>query len=329
MNQLVSFLTSREILVVYVISAITCILCLSIYFVEKQKNKRRLRYNTRELNRLVLEDEEEKLEKEPLQDEEPVMIEANIEERNEIETIPPVEVIEEVAPEEELQYTSIEPDQKTAKLELKKMKEELERLKEEQEETTPISEVEVVETPTEIEVLEESAPETLNIPLTHYEEEQEEAAIISVDELIKKSKELYDNNELSQYRDEGTEPISLQELVEKKVVKDEEWYDEPFIIENVVAEEEALEQEEKVVHQEALVLDDFNTLRVEEEKETPKFKSSPIISPIYGIERPVNEVSPAEMELENTANYDKLDEEIRKTNEFLMTLRELQKKLDN
>ena len=35
------------------------------------------------------------------------------------------------------------------------------------------------------------------------------------------------------------------------------------------------------------------------------------------------------MELENTANYDNLDEEIRKTNEFLMTLRELQKKLDN
>ena len=35
-----------------------------------------------------------------------------------------------------------------------------------------------------------------------------------------------------------------------------------------------------------------------------------------------------ELELENTANYEKLDEEIRKTNEFLATLKELQKKLD-
>ena len=36
----------------------------------------------------------------------------------------------------------------------------------------------------------------------------------------------------------------------------------------------------------------------------------------------------SDIELENTANFEKLDEEIRKTNEFLMTLKELQKKLD-
>ena len=85
------------------------------------------------------------------------------------------------------------------------------------------------------------------------------------------------------------------------------------------------------VKQEKLVLDDFNTVKVNEVKEevTPKFKNSPIISPIFGIEKQIEEMSPTEMELENTANYDKLDEEIRKTNEFLMTLRELQKKLDN
>ena len=58
------------------------------------------------------------------------------------------------------------------------------------------------------------------------------------------------------------------------------------------------------------------------------FKSSPIISPIYGIEKKDTNMSPTEIELENTANYDKLDEEIKKTNEVLMTLRELQKKLD-
>ena len=52
------------------------------------------------------------------------------------------------------------------------------------------------------------------------------------------------------------------------------------------------------------------------------FKSSRVISPVYGMKKST------ELELENTANYEKLDEEIRKTNEFLATLKELQKKLD-
>ena len=49
---------------------------------------------------------------------------------------------------------------------------------------------------------------------------------------------------------------------------------------------------------------------------------------IFGIEKDEETMSQTELELENTANYEKLDEEIKKTNEFLMTLRELQKKLD-
>ena len=62
-------------------------------------------------------------------------------------------------------------------------------------------------------------------------------------------------------------------------------------------------------------------------QEHKKFQSSPVISPVFGIERPAVQ-SNSDIELENTANYEKLDEEIRKTNEFLMTLKELQKKLD-
>jgi len=58
-----------------------------------------------------------------------------------------------------------------------------------------------------------------------------------------------------------------------------------------------------------------------------KFHNSPIISPIYGIEK-INNVEKNDLELENTANYEKLDQEIKKTNEFLMTLKDLQEKLD-
>ena len=54
-----------------------------------------------------------------------------------------------------------------------------------------------------------------------------------------------------------------------------------------------------------------------------KFKSSPFISPVYGISETKETI-----ELEQTANLDKLNEEIKKTNEFLKTLKELQKNLD-
>ena len=52
-------------------------------------------------------------------------------------------------------------------------------------------------------------------------------------------------------------------------------------------------------------------------------KSSPFISPVYGISETKETI-----ELEQTANLDKLNEEIKKTNEFLKTLKELQKNLD-
>ena len=60
-----------------------------------------------------------------------------------------------------------------------------------------------------------------------------------------------------------------------------------------------------------------------------RFKSSPVISPVYGLEnRPKEIYKNTELELENTANFEKLDAEIRKTNQFIVALKELQKKLD-
>ena len=193
---------------------------------------------------------------------------------------------------EELEYTTIEPDQETAQLELKKLTEELKRQQE----------------------------ESNNITLTNYEEEQEENAIISLEELVRKSKDMYEANELTQYKDEGNEPISLQELEAKGLNKNS--YDEPFIIENVIPEEDKVEIEQQEELREKVKLVDMDTVEVKEE--STRFKSSPFISPVYGIESPTTN----DLQLENTANYDKLDEEIKRTNEFLMTLKELQKKLD-
>ena len=160
-----------------------------------------------------------------------------------------------------------------------------------------------------------------NIELTKFETEQEENAIISLDELIAKGKTITEQNEVTQYQDDGNEPISIQELEERYKREKEQ-------IEVLEVEEEPKEEKPK------LSIDDFLSAK---EKVTPlkeaysenktTYHPSPIISPIYGIEEePVRKNTT--LELENTTNLQKFDEEIRKTNEFLSKLKELQQKLD-
>ena len=190
----------------------------------------------------------------------------NIVENNDVEIIedtkeePEVvlEALEEPEQKEEITYAAIEPNKEEAQEELRRLTEELEKVEE----------------------------ETKNIDLTSYEEAQERDAIISLDELIKKSKEMYESNELTQYEDEGNEPISLADLEKKfkeaneviNAIETEERYEEPVLIENI----------EEPVKEEQLVIDDFINVKVEEPKrpvyqENVKYKPSPIISPIYGI----------------------------------------------
>ena len=159
-----------------------------------------------------------------------------------------------------------------------------------------------------------------NIELTKFETEQEENAIISLDELIAKGKTITEQNEVTQYQDDGNEPISIKELEERYRREKEQV--------------EVLEVEEPKEEKPKLSIDDFLSAK---EKVTPlkeaysenktTYHPSPIISPIYGIEEePVRKNTT--LELENTTNLQKFDEEIRKTNEFLSKLKELQQKLD-
>ena len=401
-SNLLEFLTSKEILIVYLLAAVAMLVCFIIYLVERNNEKLKQKHNTRELNKLVEQIKEEVYiyDEEEIEYEKPILetIEYGTDEvgsvedlvrqtyeaqKNNVETIEMVAVeendsisqleatlesvfasneiipeevievesladldsnealyvpetfyetvsesiyentleneyqnvdilkevdqlleetekmVEEVVPaekvqvvnDEELEYTDVELDQVTAKLELKKIEEELRR--------------------------QEALEDTLNIALTNYEEQQEEAAIISLDELLKKGKEMYERNEMTQYEDEGNEPISLQDL-ERQIGEKVEEYNEPFVIESVVPENAEKVEIEELIFEEELV-------EVKPVVKETKFKASPVISPIYGIEKP----SVTELELENTANYEKLDEEIKKTNDFLATLKDLQTKLDN
>ena len=294
MNELIDFLSSGEMTIVYVVAAIAFILCMMIYIIDKSYEKRKRKHNTKELNKLVEKVTEELELEEQGYTEEPILI------PNE-PVLQPIldEKIEELeAPKEELVYTDIEPNQEEAKRQLVEL---TKRLQEEEQEVE-----EVIE----------------NIELTDYEAEQENNAIISLEELVEKSKEMYAANELTQYKDEGNEPISIQDLEEQAKKKVNPEYSKPFVIENVVPEKITKEEISEMYDDKKLHLDDFNTVKVEE---TKKFKSSPVISPVYGIEK---KETTETMELENTANYDKLDEEIKKTNDFIMTLKELQKHLD-
>lgn len=350
MNDLVEFLTSQEIMVVYLIAGVLCLICFLNYIFKCNSKKYRMKNNTRELNKLVEEVKEqipvaslEVVQDKPvivnsIQDDKVGMQASSViemlDDTAQLQKVEPIKVdtefklerpvdksIEELEDEidskpimvsnseektEELQYTNVEPSKDDAKKELAKIKEELK----EQEESKVALE---------------------NIALNNYEEEQEASAIISLDELVKKSKDMYEANEESQYNEENA-PISLQDL-EKSVGDKATTYDEPFIISNVVPEEMLKEEESanvNVVNEENTIVSTENKVNVNNTiiSQDKKFKSSPIISPVYGIEKKEEDLSPTELELENTANYEKLDEEIKKTNEFLMTLRELQKKLD-
>ena len=151
--------------------------------------------------------------------------------------------------------------------------------------------------------------------LTMFEKEQEENAIISLDELMSKANDIYTSNEVVQYEDEGNEPISLDDLRARweqekaKISKMEESNKEEVV--EIKPEEQEIK---KVV---------FPTM-----ERISKFENSPLISPVYGIEKTEDSINSNELQLENTADYEKFDEEIRKTNEFIATLKELQKKLD-
>lgn len=310
MDNLLEFLTSKEIIIVYLIAGLSCIICFVVYLVEKNNERLRKRHNTRELNKLVKQVREKtKIEEEPepVIYKEPVLevistdaasVDQMLEVTGKIKPInEEIEVGEPLVIEpkkednsiEELEYTTIEPDKETAKIELKKLEEEL--------------------------LMQEQAKQDNNIKLTDYEVEQESSAIISLEELVTKGKEIYEANEQKQYMDEGNEPISLNDL-EKKMDRKASEIKENFVIENVVPKEE-LQEIEKEVKKE----------NVGDVKVESKFHSSPIISPIFGIER-INNAEPNDLELENTANYEKLDKELNKSDEFLMTLKELHNKLD-
>lgn len=120
-----------------------------------------------------------------------------------------------------------------------------------------------------------------------FEEEQEKNAIISYNELKESFDRLYSENEKIQYLEDDEIPININELYELRDNK----------------------QKAK--------LDDFNTVEVQKDTTSSGFKSSPLISPVYGIQKPP---------IEN--NVKPVDQDIENTNMFLKNLKELKSNLE-
>ena len=185
---------------------------------------------------------------------------------------------------------------------ISKVKEETPQIMEVQEETMePIHENKAkkrLELFEELDELEEKLPNKLD-DVTNFEMEQERTAIISLDELLKKSDELYNDNEFVQY-DDGNEPITIDEVISRFRRESEP--------ESVIVKEEP--KEVPLVMQE-----------IEEDVVAPytRKENIPFISSVYGIEKDNHA-----LEFENTATYEKLDRQ--NYNDFMTKLREMNEK---
>lgn len=228
----------------------------------------------------------------------------------------------------EITYKNEVYTKEEAKEELKKLERQL--IEQDKKEEKPIFEPREVKEVTNDEVIpvldEVLDTKQENISLTNFEEDQEQNAIISLDELLKRGKTIT-QDEIVKHEDDGNEPITLQEL-EAKWKKDQEVValkeEEIEVLDTSSKEEVPFSYEDIKVEAPKVKIPTMDELF--SKSKTP-YKPTPVISPIFGIEE--DKISnDNSLRLENTANYDKLDAEIRKTNEFLLKLKELQKKLD-
>lgn len=315
MKDFMDILLSPDVLFIYglIFVMIAAIVCILVF--DKKGKKKHL---------FIEEDEEE-------DEEEVELVEAPTERvKPKVENVRKPEEVERVTTsldkvEQEVKYVDPVLDQTSAQIELQKLTEALEKREE---------------------------PDVNSI-ISEFESEQEENAIISLEELLQRGKQMYSKNEVTQYEDEG--PISIDELKMR--------YEE----EKVEKTEKVKEPIRPVVNMNLDMMDESKDLKQRANQtsfdfDDKKFRTSPVISPVFGLyqdrsnSKVTASVRPSDLKgkevsspsarsttsasldtsmtndyqlaLENTANYDKLDEEIRKTNEFLRQLRELQKKLD-
>ncbi len=209
-------------------------------------------------------------------------------------------------------------------------------------------------------VKEELEPTYLKEELNHQELEpinlkniSEEVQSIEVNEVNFKTQEVKDPL-IMEIGELEIDNLDKEEKAKQKLLRIEEELENPKSLEDTITSLEKIEEENAIIsYQELLentremslvdadsgdepisIKEVFSLYEDDKELESPvtdnaykaDFTSSPYISPVMGFEN--GEIPLAEIQLENTANLEKLEKEIRKTNEFLTILNELKKNLD-
>ena len=338
MGSILQFVVSNEKMILYVLIGLMALLVGLIFWIDYKSKSKKESLLDKELL------EKEMARKEALVNEETPIVENGLEEPSKVEVMASIAddtnkvaewvdvntgnipiIKEKIVPVSEIKYVE-KDEQEMAQEELKKITEELEKeqeaknaivdnlvetateqlMKDQTEELLEVSPVGPIASATLEEPVKVAAVEDKNHSLSSFEEEQEASAIISLNELFEKAHTLYENDMLEDYREDDV-PINLSELEAKFKPAD-------------ISKEVVFEKAQAVV-------EPVNVMPPAINEPIRPFTASPIISPIYGITK--DRVEQDSIELENTANYDKLDQEIKKTNAFLDTLKELKEKLEN
>ena len=150
--------------------------------------------------------------------------------------------------------------------------------------------------------LEKASRDEANIDkYAKFEEEQEQNAIISYKELKEKYDQLYDEGEKIQYANDNDLPINLNELYQAQPKQSEQQIITPVKKTEYYNPTPAYSSENANRAQNHFV-----------------FKSSPVISPVYGIQQQQKPKT-------EPVDQQQIEAEMRRTTEFLNSLKDLQK----
>lgn len=344
MNDMIEFLTSKEIIVAYIVIGVAIFLCLVIFIIDKTYDKRKQRQNTRKLNKLVsdvnlrlqegIEEEKKQVKQEVVnevpqvqpviqQQAQPVIeeqvqqvIQPQVQQQVVYQQMPQqpasvpqfvetqVQVVNNVNSGsnmvmDRLQTEATESIEDAMNRQIRNIDAQAETLmytscEPNREEATR----ELLKLTEELEKAERAQRDGVDIAA--YETAQEENAIISLEELNQKSEAMYAANEKTQYADEGDEPISLEDLEKRKM--------------NAV-NTEVNEKKELVIEKlDAQEITNDNASSSHAYQGSVKHGTE-IFSSVFG-------------SVNNNTNV-QTEEELQKTSEFLLSLKDLQSRLNS
>lgn len=278
MDSLLNKVAGQELFLVYGLIALVVILIIIIIIIDKMENRKKKKTLFDTINMKIVADQSTIT-------------------NNEVEELKPVEVITLEQNESTDNYNDIEPISSVEVSDISNtLRDTIKSIEDE-----PYVESDLEKTQAQIRVEEityalnesKKGRKLTDTDYTKFEEEQEQNAIISYNELKESYDKLYSENEKIQYIEDDEIPINIDELYQ-------------------LCDQNDKEDTNKVKLEEFTPFTKSGPL----EDSPSNFKSSPLISPVYGIQKP-----PVDTRKE-------VDSDINAANQFLQNLRELKNNLD-